>query len=99
MSRFKKNTIDQNLVPINHGNNISENICNYDANNSNEKKYKKIIILSTPVSEDSHRYNTPTELEIMTEKARNNQITQAQYIEFEKQYFAENFSESAAEIN
>ncbi|OMJ16588.1 hypothetical protein AYI70_g6496 [Smittium culicis] len=43
--------------------------------------------------------NTPTEFEIMAEKARNNIITEAQYIEYEKKYFAENFSETAAEIN
>ncbi|OMJ16685.1 hypothetical protein AYI69_g7735 [Smittium culicis] len=54
---------------------------------------------STPASEDSYGYNTPTELEIMAEKARSNQISEAQYIEFERKYFAENFSESAAEIN
>ncbi|OMJ15937.1 hypothetical protein AYI70_g6928 [Smittium culicis] len=53
----------------------------------------------TPVSEDSYGYSTPTELEIMAEKARNNIITEAQYIEYEKKYFAENFSETAAEIN
>ncbi|OMJ22537.1 hypothetical protein AYI69_g5353 [Smittium culicis] len=95
----QKNVIGQNSFPKVHGKNISENIINYDANNSTGNKYKKNIIPSTPVSEDSYGYNTPTELEIIAEKARNNQITEAQYIEFEKQYFAENFSVSAAEIN
>ncbi|OMJ27560.1 hypothetical protein AYI69_g2998 [Smittium culicis] len=99
MSRSKKKILGQNLVPINHGKNNSENIGNCDTNISTEKKYKKYIIPTTPVSEDSYGYNTPTELEIMAEKARNNQITEAQYIEFEKKYFSENFSESAAEIN
>ncbi|OMJ13880.1 hypothetical protein AYI69_g8812, partial [Smittium culicis] len=73
---IQKKSLGQNLVPKNHGKNISENIGNYDANNSTEKKYKKIIIPSTPVSEDSYGYNTPTELEIMAERARNNQITE-----------------------
>ncbi|OMJ14391.1 hypothetical protein AYI69_g8623 [Smittium culicis] len=90
---------EQRRVPINHGKNNSENIGNCDANISTEKKYKKYIIPRTPVSEGSYGYNTPTELEIMAEKSRNNQITEAQYIKFEKKYFAENFSESAAEIN
>ncbi|OMJ22326.1 hypothetical protein AYI70_g2947 [Smittium culicis] len=94
-----QNSLGQNSVPKKHGKNISENTGNYDANNRTEKKYKKTIISSTPVSEDSYGYSTPTELEIMTEKARNNIITEAQYIEYEKKYFAENFSESAAEIN
>ncbi|OMJ26873.1 hypothetical protein AYI69_g3711 [Smittium culicis] len=95
----QKNVIDQNSLPKVHGKNIYENIINYDANNSTGNKYKKNIIPSTPVSEDSYGYNTPTELEIMAEKARNNKITEAQYIEFEKQYFSENFSESATKIN
>ncbi|OMJ10737.1 hypothetical protein AYI69_g10117 [Smittium culicis] len=69
---IQKKSLGQNLVPKNHGKNISENIGNYDANNSTEKKFKKIIIPSTPVSEDSYGYNTPTELEIMAERARNN---------------------------
>ncbi|OMJ22501.1 putative PPE family protein PPE13, partial [Smittium culicis] len=94
-----KNLTGQNSMTKEHGKNNSENIGNYDANNSTEKKYKKIITPSTPVSEDSYGYHTPTELEIMAEKARKNQITEAHYIEFEKQYFAINFSESAAEIN
>ncbi|OMJ17962.1 hypothetical protein AYI70_g5640 [Smittium culicis] len=62
--------------PKKHGKNISENTGNYDANNRTEKKYKKIIIPSTPVSENSYGYSTPTELEIMAEKARINQITE-----------------------
>ncbi|OMJ26169.1 hypothetical protein AYI70_g371 [Smittium culicis] len=94
-----QNSLGQNSVPKKHGKNFSENIGNYDANNRTEKKYKKIIIPSTPVSEDPYGYSTPTELEIMAEKARNNIITEAQYIEYEKKYFAENFSETAAEIN
>ncbi|OMJ11964.1 hypothetical protein AYI69_g9628 [Smittium culicis] len=94
-----KNLIGQNSMTKEHGKNNSENIGNCDANISTEKKYKKYIIPSTPVSEDSYGYNTPTELEIMAEKARNNQITEAQYIKFEKKYFAKNLSESTAEIN
>ncbi|OMJ10668.1 hypothetical protein AYI70_g10183 [Smittium culicis] len=94
-----KNSLGQNSVPKKHRKNISENIDNYDANNRTEKKYKKIIIPGTPASEDSYGYNTPTELEIMAERSRNNQITETQYIEFEKKYFAENFSESTDEIN
>ncbi|OMJ21504.1 hypothetical protein AYI70_g3454 [Smittium culicis] len=94
-----QNSLSQNSVPKKHRKNISENIGNYDANNSTEKKYKKNITPSTPVSKDSYRYSLPIELEIMTEKARNNIITEAQYIEYEKKYFAENFSQSAAEIN
>ncbi|OMJ15078.1 hypothetical protein AYI70_g7499 [Smittium culicis] len=73
-----QNSLGQNSLPKKHGKNISENIGNYDANNRTEKKYKKIIIPSTPISEGSYGYSTPTELEIMAEKARNNIITEAQ---------------------
>ncbi|OMJ07966.1 hypothetical protein AYI70_g11857 [Smittium culicis] len=57
-----QNSLGQNSVPKTHGKNISENIENYDVNNRTEKKYKKIIIPSTPVSEDSFSYSTPTKL-------------------------------------
>ncbi|OMJ19442.1 hypothetical protein AYI70_g4734 [Smittium culicis] len=86
-----QNPLGQNSVPKKHGKNISENIGNYDANNRTAKKYKKIIIPSTPVSEDSYGYSTPTELEIMAEKARNNIITEAQYIGYEKKIFSRKF--------
>ncbi|OMJ10008.1 hypothetical protein AYI70_g10594, partial [Smittium culicis] len=71
-----QNSLGQNSVPKKHGKNISENIGNYNANNRTEKKYKKIIIPSTLVSEDSYGYSTPTELEIMAEKARNDILTE-----------------------
>ncbi|OMJ08238.1 hypothetical protein AYI70_g11671 [Smittium culicis] len=63
--QIQKNSLGKNSAPKEHGKNTPEKNGNYDANNLIKKKTRKIIIPSTPVSEDSYGYITPTELEIM----------------------------------